>query len=143
MIPTYPTWLPRWHSGKESASQYRRQRRRGLNPWVKKIPWRRKWQPIQSSCLENSMDRGARQTIVHGVAKSRTQLSNCTCIPPYLSTTMHPHPPMHTPWALLLSSKLLSRKRKVYPLEKLNERGLEFEDKDIGKGLGWKRTDLT
>ena len=25
--------------------QYRRCRRLGFNPWVKKIPWRRKWQP--------------------------------------------------------------------------------------------------
>ena len=29
-----------------------------------------------SSCLENSMDRGAWQATVHGVAKSRTQLSD-------------------------------------------------------------------
>ena len=29
----------------------------------------------QYSCLENSMDRGAQQATVHGVAKSRTQLS--------------------------------------------------------------------
>ena len=36
------TGLPRWLSGKESACQYRRQ---GLDPWVWKIPWRRKWQP--------------------------------------------------------------------------------------------------
>ena len=28
--------------------------------------------PLQYSCLENSMDRGAWQVIVHGVAKSRT-----------------------------------------------------------------------
>ena len=28
--------------------------------------------PIQYSCLENSMDRGAWRAIVHGVAKSRT-----------------------------------------------------------------------
>ena len=32
--------------------------------------------PLQNSCLENSMDRGAWQAIVHGVAKSRIQLSN-------------------------------------------------------------------
>ena len=32
--------------------------------------------PLQYSCLENPMDRGAWQAIVHGVAKSRTQLSN-------------------------------------------------------------------
>ena len=28
--------------------------------------------PLQCSCLENPMDRGAWQTTVHGVAKSRT-----------------------------------------------------------------------
>ena len=28
--------------------------------------------PLQYSCLENSMDRGAWQAIVHGVAKNRT-----------------------------------------------------------------------
>ena len=32
--------------------------------------------PFQYSCLENSMDRGAWKVIVHGVAKSRTQLSD-------------------------------------------------------------------
>ena len=37
--------LPSWLSGKESACQCRRRRRRGLDPWVEKIPWRRKWQP--------------------------------------------------------------------------------------------------
>ena len=34
--------LPRWLSGKESAWQYRRLM---FDPWVGKIPWRRKWQP--------------------------------------------------------------------------------------------------
>ena len=32
--------------------------------------------PLQYSCLENPMDRGAWQAIVLGVAKSQTQLSN-------------------------------------------------------------------
>ena len=31
--------------------------------------------PLQYTCLENSMDRGAWWATVHGVAKSRTQLS--------------------------------------------------------------------
>ena len=35
------TGLPRWLSGKESACQ---RRRYGFDPWVGKIPWRRKWQ---------------------------------------------------------------------------------------------------
>ena len=32
-------------SGKESACQCRRCRKRGFDPWVRKIPWRKKWQP--------------------------------------------------------------------------------------------------
>ena len=32
--------------------------------------------PLQYSCQENPMDRGARMAIVHGVTKSWTQLSN-------------------------------------------------------------------
>ena len=32
--------------------------------------------PLQYSCLDNPMDRGAWRTTVHGVAKSRTGLSN-------------------------------------------------------------------
>ena len=32
--------------------------------------------PLQYSCLENSMDRGAWKAVVHEVTKSQTQLSN-------------------------------------------------------------------
>ena len=34
--------------------------------------------PLQYSCLENPVDRGTWQATVHGVAKSRTWLRNCT-----------------------------------------------------------------
>ena len=34
--------------------------------------------PLQYSCLENPMDRGAWWATVHGVMKSRTQLSDFT-----------------------------------------------------------------
>ena len=34
--------------------------------------------PFQCSCLEDSMDRGAWRATVHGVAKSRTPLSDFT-----------------------------------------------------------------
>ena len=37
--------FPRGHSDKESVCQCRRRRTRGFDPWVQKIPWRRKWQP--------------------------------------------------------------------------------------------------
>ena len=36
--------------------------------------------PLQCSCLENLMDKGAWQATVHGVAKSQTRLSNYTYI---------------------------------------------------------------
>ena len=37
--------LPRWCTGKESVCQGGRCKRHGFNPWVRKIPWRSKWQP--------------------------------------------------------------------------------------------------
>ena len=43
--------LPRWLSGKESACQCRRCR---FNPWVRKLPWRRQWQPIPIFLPEKS-----------------------------------------------------------------------------------------
>ena len=36
--------------------------------------------PLQYSCLENTINGGAWQSTVHGVAKSQTQLSNITFI---------------------------------------------------------------
>ena len=47
MISLFPLrfWLPRWLSGKESTCQCWRQRRLRFYPWVRKIPWRRTWQP--------------------------------------------------------------------------------------------------
>ena len=37
--------LPRWYSGRESGCQYRTHRRPWFESWVRKIPWRRTWQP--------------------------------------------------------------------------------------------------
>ena len=36
--------IPRWLSGKEFTCQCRKHQRCRLNPWVRKIPCRRKWQ---------------------------------------------------------------------------------------------------
>ena len=36
-----PMGLPWWLSGRESSCQWRRHK---FDPWVRKIPWRRKWQ---------------------------------------------------------------------------------------------------
>ena len=42
--------------------------------WVRKIPGGRHGHPLQYSCLEYSMDRGAYWATVHRVKKSQTQL---------------------------------------------------------------------
>ena len=62
----YVFWLlkiSRWLSGKECACQCRKCM---FSPWVGKIPWRRKWQPILVFCLRNPL------TEEPGVAKSDT-----------------------------------------------------------------------
>ena len=63
--------LPWWLSGKESACQCKRCR---FDPWVRKIPWRRKWQPIPVFLPGKSMDKGAWWTTVHGAEKNQTWL---------------------------------------------------------------------
>ena len=52
----------------------------GFNPWVRKISGGGHGSPLQYSCLENLMDRGAWQAAVHRVAKSSTQLNNLACM---------------------------------------------------------------
>ena len=47
-------------------------RETGFSPWVRKILWRRECNPLQYSCLENSMDRGGWQATVLRVAESDT-----------------------------------------------------------------------
>ena len=46
-------YFPGGTSGKEPACQCRQCERSRLNLWVRKIPWRRKWHPLQYSRLEN------------------------------------------------------------------------------------------
>ena len=38
--------FPGGASDKECASQCRRYKRHGFDPWVGKVPWRRAWQPM-------------------------------------------------------------------------------------------------
>ena len=51
-------------------------KRRGFTLLVGKIPWRSKWQSTLYSCLEDPMDGGVWQVIVHGTTKSWTWLSD-------------------------------------------------------------------
>ena len=52
--------------------------RMGLIPGLGRSPGEGHGNPLQYSCLENSMDRRAWQATVHGVAKSWTQLKQLT-----------------------------------------------------------------
>ena len=61
--------LPWWLIGKESACK---PGDRGLIPGLGRYPGGGHGNPLQYSCLENPMDRGAWQATVHGVSKSRT-----------------------------------------------------------------------
>ena len=45
--------FPGGASGKESACQCRRRKRCGFDPWVRKIPWKRKCQPTPGFLPEN------------------------------------------------------------------------------------------
>ena len=50
----------------------------GSIPGSRRSPGEGNGNPLQYSCLENPMDRGAWWATVHGVAKSRTRLSDFT-----------------------------------------------------------------
>ena len=64
--------LSQWLSGKESACQCRRHK---FDPWVRKIPWRRKWQPTPVFLPGKShRQRSLVGYTVHGVTRFRHNL---------------------------------------------------------------------
>ena len=80
VLPGEFAWLlhrgfPDGASGKEPTCQLRKggdSRDTGLIPGSGRSPGGGHGNPLQYSCLENPMDRGAWWATVHGVAKSRT-----------------------------------------------------------------------
>jgi len=50
-----------------------------LMPWSRRSPGEGHGNPLQYSCLENPMVRGAWWAIVHGITNSQTWLSNWAC----------------------------------------------------------------
>ena len=61
---------------KEFPSQCRRHR---FDPWVGKIPWRRKWQPTPVFLPgELHGQRSLASHILHGIVKNQTRLRDCT-----------------------------------------------------------------
>ena len=65
--------FPYSSDGKESACNARDPR---SIPGLGRSPGEGNGNPLQYSCLENSMDRGVWWATVHGTTNSRTRLSN-------------------------------------------------------------------
>ena len=66
--------LPFGTSGKEPTCQCRDIRDEGSVPGLRRSPGGGHGNPLQYSCLENPMDRGAWRATVRGVAESQTRL---------------------------------------------------------------------
>ena len=75
-------WAPHWaylfkHNkliGKEPACQCRRYKRCRFDPWVRKVPWRRKWQPAPLFLSGKSHGQRSLVGYIHEVAKNQTWL---------------------------------------------------------------------
>ena len=89
--PTHKKRRPFHYRGLESKSRKSRNNWSNTQIWLWSTEWsrakanrvlhllrRRQWQPLQYSCLENSMYGGAWWAVVHGVAGSWTWVSNFT-----------------------------------------------------------------
>ena len=71
-------------SDKRICLQCRRCRRHRFDPGARKIPKGGNSNPLHYPCLENPMDRGVWQVIVHGVARIRHDLTTKPPPPPVL-----------------------------------------------------------
>ena len=69
---TYVRGFPGGTSGKDSTCRCRRCKRHRFNPWVGKTSRRRKWQPLQYSCLGNPTGRGDGRATDHRVTELDT-----------------------------------------------------------------------
>ena len=101
--------LPRWYSNKEPACQSRRRR---LDPWDGKIPWRRRWQPTPvllpgkpngQRSLEGYRPRGRKESAVTDGLSTDIISGNTSFTPPVLKTKA-----MGTPLTLPSSSNSAS-----------------------------------
>ena len=75
--------LPTWHTGEEPTCQCSRHKRCRFHPWVREIPWRRKWKPASYSCPEKS--HGQRSQVgcspwSHKESATAEGLSTCTVL---------------------------------------------------------------
>ena len=103
-VPIYS--LPRWISDKKSTCQCRRHKRLVFDPWVRKIPWRRKWEldPVsftgkshEKRSLVDYSQRGCKES--HELAKAQYSTFFCISSIPFscsvMSDSLQPHESQH------------------------------------------------
>ena len=83
------TSFPGGTNGKELACQSRRCKSHRYNPWVRKTPGEGHGNPIQYSCMEIPMDRGAWWVKIHRVVQSQTWLKRQQAHTHIIITTLH------------------------------------------------------
>ena len=107
--------LPRWLGGKESTCQCRSCKRHGFDPWVRKIPWSRKWQPTAVLLLGKSYGQrslmsyspwGCRELATTECTHQHTYITSITVIPRVISPFLPAHTTLFLFFMKLLSQEL-------------------------------------
>ena len=104
--------FPDGASGKELACQCRRNKRRGFDPWVEKISWRRKWKPTPVFLFGESHGQRSLASYSPGVAKNQTrlkQLSTYTHIATEICTECFSLKNKQLTWCWCLQSQMSKR----------------------------------
>jgi len=134
-------WLPR--------------RRCSFSLWVRQIPWRRKWQPLQYSCLENP--HGQRSLVGYSpwgrkesdttevIAQARMWVGNKVPIfppaPPYPAPGFSAHLPKHSSLIQTAIGKEgccgIAPRRRWVKKALLQERRLAHVKAQVGRSGSW------
>ena len=105
--------FPGGASGKESACQWKGHKRAQFDPWVGKIPWRRKWQPSPLFLLGESHGQRSMEGYspwccrigcfwsdftcmhAHTYINTHTHMCVCVCMCQHISQTPYFHDPIY------------------------------------------------
>ena len=112
-----PQGFPGGGSDKVPACQCRRHKRHRFDPWVRKIPWRRAWQPTSVFMPGESLGQRSLATRVHRVTQSQTQLKQLS-----KNTQSVEVKPMTTYSTKILSPWILTNKTPIIVLKVSTEK---------------------
>ena len=92
---TKVTGFPGGSAGREPARQCRRHKRCGFDAWVRKIPWRRKWQP--TSVFLPGKSHGQRSLTGYSLwGRKESDMTECSHTHTYTHIHAHAHTHRHT-----------------------------------------------